>query len=696
MTLDYRSCRLLNMLLHATSYVSAEVLMESLQVSKRTVYYDIQKVNNWLEDHGFPPIQYVRNAGFYLETDIKRDIEEKLQTLDLNRHYEYSPTERKAWSILLFLISDQPVFLQDLCEKLQVSRSTMLNDLSQLKTELQRFQLQLSFQRSCGYFIQGEEQQIRKALILGLSQILSAGGLERLLSESFHGNPIIQHYDLEQISSIISQSEAYLGLRYTDDVIQTLSLRLYFFIKRLTKGEHVYIDPVEKEVLQSTPEYKAAHYIMERVENAFQIKIPEDEIYYFTTNLLGARVREYKQWDVIHSDQERLKQTIKNMVDDFQKYACVVFNHREGLEKNLFIHLKPAFYRLKYGLDLNNPLTESVKTNYHDIFILTKKVIHHFEKIVGQSVNEDEIAYIAMHFGGWIDKEGVVVPSRKKALIVCESGIGTSRILQKQLEELLPSVDIVDMISAREFEQHTLMDVDFIVTTVPLRSNKIPVYIVSPILTDAEKIHLLTQVNDVQDSKNVLAVEPLLEIIKKHAKITNEKALLQELKDYILQTKRKEFLTKPMLKDLLTKDHIQFIDAVDDWKEAIEIAAQPLLQNGCITNEYIQAMIDNVVEMGPYIVIAPGVALPHARPEHGVKKIGMSFLQIKNGCPFSEKEEHRVHILFVLAAVDNETHLKALSQLTKMLSDNGNMERLFTANTVEEVFDLIQQYSQEM
>jgi mannitol operon transcriptional antiterminator len=160
-------------------------------------------------------------------------------------------------------------------------------------------------------------------------------------------------------------------------------------------------------------------------------------------------------------------------------------------------------------------------------------------------------------------------------------------------------------------------------------------------------------------------------------------------------SKRKGLFVKQMLKDLLTNEHIQFIDSVTDWKTAIKIAAQPLLDNGYITTEYIQAMINNVIEMGPYIVIAPGLALPHARPEQGVKQIGMSFLKIKNGCFFSEKEEHRVYILIVLAAIDNASHLKALSQLTELLSNKEHMNLLLSTDSVEDVLALVQQYSHE-
>jgi mannitol operon transcriptional antiterminator len=684
MILDARCVRILNMLLSSSTHVTVDKLAQALQISRRTVYYDIQKINDWLQSQGFSQLKHVRAIGFYLDDQAKKQITKTLQTLQPIRHYEYSSEERKAWIGLLIFIRNHSIFLRDFLEKLQVSRSTLLNDIKELKSEWQSYQLQLEFHRKQGYFIKGEETQKRKAIVQHVAQLLEMDGYERLYSELFGGHAV-------PINDIIRQSEAVSSICYTNDVIHTLTIYLSIFMKRWIRGKYIQMDAQEKEVLQSTREYKAAHYMIAQIENAFSINVPKDEICYLTTYLLGSRVTDYKQIDQ-SNEIAVLKQMIKNMVNDFETYACVQFKHREELEKNLLIHMKPAYYRLKYGLHFQNELTQSVKANYHDIFTLTKKVVHHVENVVGQSVSDDEIAYISMHFGGWLDREGVSVPARKKALIVCESGIGTSRILQKQMEELLPTVDVIDIISVREYRAYSLERVDFVVTTIPLQSRDVPIYMVRPILTAADKMLLLRETNQLSETRT-LSVETLLEIVKKHATIINEKALIQELHEYINQSKRKEIFKKPMLKDLLIKPHIQFVEEVGDWKEAIALAAKPLLDNGYITNEYIQAMIDNVMIMGPYIVIAPGIALPHARPEQGVKKIGMSFLKIKNGCLFSENEEHRVHVLIVLAAIDNETHLKALSQLTKLLSDKENMRVLFSTNSVEEVLTLIESYS---
>ncbi|MED0685379.1 BglG family transcription antiterminator [Anoxybacillus ayderensis] len=684
MILDARSVQLLNTLLRSSGYVTIDALAQSLQVSKRTVYYDIQKINDWLISQGLFELKHVRTLGFYVDDSLKKQVVKQLQTLQPIRHYDYSPEERKAWIGLLLLSRSRPLFLRDFLEKLPVSRSTLLNDVKELKTYWRKLGLQFDFERKQGYFLKGEEIQKRKLLVQHIVLLLKMIGYERLCTQ-------LLHKEEGRLKEIIHQSESFSTVRYTNDIVQTLTIYLAVVMKRWIHEKYIQMDEQEKEILRLTKEYETARYIVIQIKNHFQIDVKEDEICYLTTYLLGLRTTD--EQPIVQSNETAiLKQMVKNMIDDFQTYACVQFNQREELEKNLLIHMKPAYYRLKYGLHWQNELTESVKTNYYEIFTLTKKVAHHIEHVVGQSVNDDEIAYIAMHFGGWLDREGVSVPKRKKALVVCESGIGTSRILQRQIEDLLPTVDVVKMMSVRQFQTCTLERIDFVVTTVPLQSQSIPVYTVRPILTAADKMQLLREVNQLSERRTP-SIEALLEIVKKHAKIINEKALAQELHEYMSQNARKEISAKPMLKDLLIRPHIQFVEEGGDWKEAIALAAKPLLDRGYITNEYIEAMINNVIELGPYIVITPGVALPHARPEQGVKKIGMSLLKMKNGCLFSEKEEHRVYVIIVLAAIDNETHLKALSQLTRLLSDKENRETLFSITSTDEVLSLIAAYS---
>lgn len=141
-----------------------------------------------------------------------------------------------------------------------------------------------------------------------------------------------------------------------------------------------------------------------------------------------------------------------------------------------------------------------------------------------------------------------------------------------------------------------------------------------------------------------------------------------------------------MLREFL-KERIMLKDSVADWKEAIRMAAKPLLEEGAIEERYLTAMIQNVIVNGSYIVIIPGFAMPHARPETGVLKNGLSFLGLKEPVLFPEEKE--VRIMIVLAACDSEWHLDLMGELSEVLMDDEIMEQLFQANTKEAVLNIL-------
>ena len=135
------------------------------------------------------------------------------------------------------------------------------------------------------------------------------------------------------------------------------------------------------------------------------------------------------------------------------------------------------------------------------------------------------------------------------------------------------------------------------------------------------------------------------------------------------------------------RNNINFMDSIPSWEEAIKFAALPLLNRGNINSKYVQDMIDNVNNNGPYIVIVPGIALPHAKNEGGVLKTGISFLKLKN--PVSFPEEKEVNILIVLAAEDNTGHLELISDLSSLLIEDDVMIKFKNASNEDELIELI-------
>lgn len=136
----------------------------------------------------------------------------------------------------------------------------------------------------------------------------------------------------------------------------------------------------------------------------------------------------------------------------------------------------------------------------------------------------------------------------------------------------------------------------------------------------------------------------------------------------------------------LTKEYVQFKEGFNNWEEAIKIAAQPLLQGGEIQPSYVDSMIESVKEYGPYIIIAPNIALPHARPESGSKKIGFSVMLTKEPVKFDE--ENQASLFITLSCVDSETHLIVLQKIVEILSNIETHDRIFSATTKEEILEI--------
>jgi mannitol operon transcriptional antiterminator len=697
MSLDKRSTAILMQLMNADSYLSIKALTERLNVSRRTIYYDLDKINDWLIANGLEKVEKVRTAGIILADTAKKQIPHLIGKIEA-WHYEYSANERKAWIAIYLLATTSPLYLEHLMEKVRVSRNTTIEDIKALKKEIVKFGLHLQFERKTGYMIIGEEADIRKAIIFYLSHVIPDHNWQSLLANiqlqlnvTNEENNLFQIDTLQSVYQLISECEKKLNVRFTDDVLHSLSLRLVLFAARISQGKLIEMDSVEKEVLRETKAFQAAVEISNKLEELFQTTIPEDEQFYLTAHLLGARINYSEEEFLDYSLVESLKIVAEKMVHDFQQYACILFHDRDLLIKNLLLHLKPAYYRVKYGIEIENEIIDSVKTKYHEIFALTKKVIGPFEQLVGRTAHDNEIAYIAIHFGGWLRKEGATPAPRKRVLVVCANGVGTSQILRKQLEGLFSSIDILDTISVREYEENNYQ-VDLVISTTAVTKKEVPVIIVNPILTDTEKEALMKKVNALfqRSVTQNISIEGLIDIIQRHAKIQDREKLLVDLKQFVnRQEMNWDEGYKPNLTDLLNEETILFVKRVKDWKEAIQLAAKPLLTNGSITPAYIDRMIDNVENFGPYIVIAPNIAIPHSKPEHGVQKIGMSLLKVEEAVSFSADPKHNVQFIVILASVDNETHLKALSQLTYLFSTKDIREKLMEIKSIDELTTLL-------
>ncbi len=143
------------------------------------------------------------------------------------------------------------------------------------------------------------------------------------------------------------------------------------------------------------------------------------------------------------------------------------------------------------------------------------------------------------------------------------------------------------------------------------------------------------------------------------------------------------------LKQLLSPERIRIGAEVHDWQEAIREVGRLLVKTGGVEERYIDGMIGTANELGPYIVIAPGLAIPHARPEDGALQPCMAVLRLANPIAFGHPENDPVSVLIAFAATDNDQHMDALSQMAEVLSIPGKLDSLIESKTVEQVLDVM-------
>jgi PTS system ascorbate-specific IIA component len=136
----------------------------------------------------------------------------------------------------------------------------------------------------------------------------------------------------------------------------------------------------------------------------------------------------------------------------------------------------------------------------------------------------------------------------------------------------------------------------------------------------------------------------------------------------------------------LTKDLIQFADSFQSWEEALVTSSEKLLELKYIEKTYVDAIIQSVKDYGPYIVIAPNIAMPHARPEAGANKVGFSVMVCKEPVVFDETTQARLFV--TLSCVDSDTHLQMMQALVTVLGDDAKVEQLLNTDSKDIVLEM--------
>ncbi|UOF90403.1 BglG family transcription antiterminator [Fodinisporobacter ferrooxydans] len=682
--LDDRSSSLLREILMSPGLKSC-VLEKKVKLTRRQINYSIDKINDWLVRNNLPTIKKNRQGIFLVDSVLYERFPELSPDSSV---YEYYPTEKERSDLLLlYLLSrTEELSLLHLTSALRVSKNTVLNDLKFAQQTILSYQLEINYTRQNGYYIGGEEFNKRCLIIEVVNRIVKMPYGKKWILKI--GN--ITDEEIEDVSRRFDKLETYLQVQFTDEKMLSMPYIMVLILRRIKKNKKLVHLNIYDHELQNTIEFQA-------VKNFFSDTTDLDEYdeLFLTVLILSTNVSNTKNLD--EKVMESVIRSLENLLLSFERLACVQLQKKDDLLMELYQHFKPAFYRIKFGLIMDNPLQEIIQNDYRELHHLVKKAAQSIIHLIGCEIPESECAYLTMLLGGWLRKQGQEIKNRIRVVVVCQNGVSVSKLLFETLREIFPEFLFLDSLSIREFNQYTF-DYDLIFSTQVIHSDK-ELFIVSPLLNDEEKHGLRVRV--MQELYGYTPInfdtDSLITVIKEYATILNEDELKKSLQDYfkkehIHYAPKEKRAVKPSLDELITEETIVLEKYVVSWEKAIRTAAEPLLRNNSIHPGYVDAMIQMYQPSDPYIVIAPRCAIPHADPEAGVSKLSMSLLRLEQGVEFSKDKQ--VNIVVVIAATDKKSHFKALMQLTNLFGAEQDVTTIIESKQKKEIVKIIKKYSE--
>jgi len=667
--INARCKQILNLLLSQSKYITMDQIAGEMKVSRRTVYYDIYKINLWLEQVKLPTLKVTREKGLLIPHGERDAILKILESDEHEQIYIFSPAERVKIIICCIIYEKNPVYLEELTECCEVSRNTIFNDLKEVSNHLSQYDLKMEYQPKKGYYLEGDLIRIRALFILYFNEMtaLFTGGTIKF----FHREEIESYYEK------LKEIEKELGISYVDGALLSLAALLPVIYNKK--------ETLRLEGLKETEIVKTKECLM--VQKYFP-DLPLEEQIYLSLHLLGSRVNIVPDEYFESNSKQYIYDLTRSLISEFEKVACIFFERREELERALFIHLNTSMYRYRFGVQIGNVIGDDVIEEYPELFALTKSAAKKLEESIGFPITDGEIAYLALHFGAFL-KISNRENDRLRILIVCVNGISTGNMLKREIKKLLPFAEIVDVRAV--VDMVNIQNIcDLVISTVKINT-VVPVITVHPILTEFDRKIILN--HKLVAPKSVIAQrDRLFQVVKKYVQPEDYDNLLDDLAAFI-QNETEDITPEGHLENdlmsILDGSRIHIFESSCSWQSSIRSTGQCLIDYRSIEKRYLDMIINQLQYYGPYMFLTEDVILAHAKPEDGVNCLDISMAVFREPVVYSELRKAK--LVFVLAAEDQEKHLKILQDILKLLSTPDFVKRVEACESPADIYYLTKQ-----
>lgn len=529
---NVRQKELIRLLIEESDFRPIKYYSEVLKVSDKTLSKDINYIENCLKNE---KIEIVRKPGIGIQIRITNH--QKINLLNgINVNSEtFDPlsikNRRNEILKLLLTKSNQSTSIQKLADLYYVSKTSIANDLRFIEDWLHDYEITLD--RSVeGTKINGSEVNIRKAIASITNELLNAGSdsfavtyICRLDSQTING--LSKIFDTElvlYIEKILIDLEKTLEYTIGDPYFINLLTHILICIKRVSEGNQIQGENSSSLIILSTDDiiYENAKTLALKIYEKYKININDSEIYYIYQYLVSCGVGQRLLGNslLLKKDQEvNYNDITTSLIKDVSDILKFDLTKDPLLCNGLVLHIRPMLNRLKYNIQIRNPLIKEIQERFTEILNICQVAVYFITRKYNlNTISIDEIGYLVTYFQAAIER-GI---SYKKVIVVCHSGYGTSQLLTTRLKRAFPQWQVGDVISDHKLNTINLDDIDFIISTVHLTFKEKPYMLVSALLNE----------KDIQNIKNIL-IEDTFENTKHDLHLENIGNLISDHDIYL-------------------------------------------------------------------------------------------------------------------------------------------------------------------
>lgn len=457
-------------LLSENDYLTAQTLAVKSGASSRTVQTRIGQLRAELEGHG-ATVESRQRHGYRLRVEDRNAYE---TWYNENRHSLASAVpntveDRFRFLLACFLDGEEYFKLDDLSEELYVSSKTLSAELRQVEFVLGQYNITLKRKPHYGVRAHGSEFDRRRCYMDYLVQS----------QNSLFADQRDQAEMLPRIGEVLLDMMIRQRIKFTEAAFQNIVIYLYVAFLRSGAGHLAAAKPGELAQVQAMPEYQAALMLADRLCQAGIEIAPEPaETMYIAIYIAGRRsLGEGYHPQSSPVVQENVNRLTTILLDCVQRVYNLNFRDNLNVRISLYNHIVTFNIRMKYGIQMENPILEEIKQNYPFAFAMAQRAMAEYEKFYSRPVPESETGYFAIILEMALESLKAQI-EKKNILLVCMTGKASSRLLAFRFRnEFGVYIDRLDVCSMYEFERYDLSRVDYVFTTVPLQTaTAVPIY----------------------------------------------------------------------------------------------------------------------------------------------------------------------------------------------------------------------------